>query len=155
MKNLLLFASLILSSTPALAAQVGYCMGVEDFKQGHLATKKFANGKILVTSVDTDGEPVCCSHHMMIQVKTPQGLICFLVSQKMGDGKDVYPTGYAQIDFDQLNASYEEGKGLHLKVPVYTYDFDNKNGGNPVPAGTAHALVNQHSPVSVRIIKDE
>ena len=78
-------------------------------------TKAFANGAIRVAHLDTHGEPVCCSTHLMILVPHPEyGRSCYTIS-------DPNQTGWTWMEFSQLTARYDPGRGLIVSVPVAYY----------------------------------
>lgn len=149
MKKLALLA-LGFASLPAHAAEVGPCLGLDKQPSLVLESRQFAQGGIRVSVVDTEGEPVCCSSHLMIQVKAGSGKACFLVSQKAGN-REEFATGWVKVELEKLSANYDPAKGLHLSVPVYLYDFDGTHGNEPVPAGNAKVLVNRSHGAKVTI----
>lgn len=80
-------------------------------------SRTYANGAIRVALLDTGGEPVCCSAHLLVLAPSAPGdgpvhRQCFVVSGAPGLG--FYSIGIAGID-----ASYDPAQGLLLSVPVF------------------------------------
>jgi hypothetical protein len=123
----LLWTVLLVLSTPAVAAEVGECDTLDrvSFLVGQ--TKSYSGGKITTAHVDTDGEPVCCSAHLLVIIPAPElGTQCFAVSDKAG-GKDGSARGFNSVAFDKIKASYDSQRGLLLTVP-YTLYNDGRTG---------------------------
>ncbi|MBI1210488.1 MAG: hypothetical protein GC190_03420 [Alphaproteobacteria bacterium] len=97
-------------------------------------TRTFYNGDVRVALLDTGGEPVCCSVHLLILVpdKTSEmgDRTCHIVS-------DHESMGFAGIDFARLTSKYDPGKGLLITFP-YTLYVD---GVSDRP-GTARVRIN-------------
>jgi hypothetical protein len=97
-------------------------------------TRAFYKGNVRVALLDTGGEPVCCSVHLLILVpdKTSEmgDRTCHIVSNDQS-------LGFAGIDFARLTTKYEAGKGLLLTFP-YTLYVD----GITSKPGTARVRVN-------------
>jgi hypothetical protein len=97
-------------------------------------TRAFYKGEVRVALLDTGGEPVCCSTHLLVLVpdKTSEmgDRTCHIVSDHEG-------MGFADIDFGHLVAKYEEGKGLLITFP-YTLYVD----GVSSKSGTARVRIN-------------
>jgi hypothetical protein len=73
-------------------------------------SRSFLSGKVRVTTVDTGGEPVCCSAHALIEVVNEEGAgECFILS------------GYVWVYSDRAVLIEAEGKTQHLFVPVQYY----------------------------------
>ena len=89
--------------------------------------KTFYKGEVRVALLDTGGEPVCCSMHLLLLVpdKTSEmgDRLCRIVS-------DHESLGFAGIDFKNLTSKYEDGKGLLLTFPytLYVDGLSNKPG---------------------------
>jgi hypothetical protein len=93
-------------------------------------TRSFSGGKIRIAHVDTDGEPVCCSSHLLVFVLVPSpeiGTRCFAVSQKAAKD-DQGALGFSSLDMGRLKASYDRQRGLLLTVPYTLYDLDKRCG---------------------------
>jgi hypothetical protein len=137
MKFLALIA-LVLTSVTAQAGVVGECGTLNALE--NLAepweenTKTFYNGQVRIALVDTGGEPVCCSTHLVIMV--PQndemgGSKCMVYSQvKYSEEEIPSYMGFQNIDFKNIEASYDSTKGLTLSIPYTTYidGIDSKYG---------------------------
>ena len=130
-------------ATPALAVTVSDCNDDSMANVRNIAepwdknTRAFANGNVRVALIDTGGEPVCCSMHLLIlapSVPNVEGMDpyrnCFMVHNK---GQ----MGFVAIDFARLIGRYEAGKGLLITFPYELY-----NEGNPGPKGVARVRVN-------------
>jgi hypothetical protein len=109
-------------SSAAGAAEVGSCDGLD--RIGWLASplQSYSGGKVRIALVDTDGEPVCCSSHLLVFIPSePIGSQCFAVSQtasKEAGGQ----RGFSNIEFKQIKASYDSNRGLLLTVPYSLYE---------------------------------
>jgi hypothetical protein len=128
----------------ASAAEVGPCGNLD--RIGFLVgqTKSFSNGKITIAHVDTHGEPVCCSAHLLVFVPGPDiGSQCFAVSQEAAGGQ----RGFDSIEFSKITSSYDPRRGLLLNVPYTLYD---PNGGRGTP-GTVTVRVDLSGKGSVKI----
>src|SRR5215813_12511477 len=78
---------LLALATPVAAAEVGPCEGLDRISFLVGQTKSFSQGKITIAEVDTDGEPVCCSEHLLIFIPSREiGSQCFAVSEKAAKG---------------------------------------------------------------------
>jgi len=142
MKSIFL-AALALTATAALSTNA-FAVNVRDCDETASVqtlaepweknTRAFYKGEVRVALLDTGGEPVCCSTHLLILVpdKTSEmgDRTCHIVSNLEG-------TGFAGIDFAKLVAKYEEGKGLLITFP-YTLYVD----GISSKSGTAKVRVN-------------
>lgn len=120
-----------LAASPAFAVNVRDCDEtasvvaiMEPWEQN---TRAFYNGSVRVALLDTGGEPVCCSQHLLILApdKTSEmgDRFCRIVSNHEG-------LGFAGIGFAHLVAKYEEGKGLLITFPytLYVDGITNKAG---------------------------
>lgn len=80
--------------------------------------RAFYNGQVRVALIDTGGEPVCCSVHLMILIPDKNddlgGRLCRLVSDKDS-------LGFAGIDFARLSTRYDAGRGLLISFPYQLY----------------------------------
>lgn len=120
-------------ATPLHAAEVGPCNGLD--RIGYLVgqTKSYSQGKIKIAEIDTDGEPVCCSAHLLVFIPAPElGSRCFAVSEKAAQD-DGSARGFSSIGFDKITASYDAAKGLLLTVPYTLYA--GGGSGHPRTAG--------------------
>jgi hypothetical protein len=142
----LLWMALIVLSTPVFAAEVGPCGTLDrvSFLVGQ--TKSYSEGKITTAYVDTDGEPVCCSAHLLILIPSPDiGSQCFALSDQAGRG-DSSARGFSTLGFDMIKASYDPKRGLLLTVPYTLY-----NGGRAGRPGQTRVRIDLSGEGSVRI----
>jgi hypothetical protein len=140
-------AVLIALGSAANAADVGPCGELDRISLLVGQTKSYAEGKIRIAHVDTDGEPVCCSSHLLVFIPSPEiGSQCFAISQKAATGSES-PRGFSNIEFNRIKASYDQQRGLLLTVPYTLY---NPQGGRG-KAGTAMVRINLADKGSVRI----
>ena len=131
----------------AKAAEVGPCNDLDRISHLVGQTKSYSEGKIKVAHVDTDGEPVCCSSHLLVFIPSPEiGSQCFAVSQKAASGSESQ-LGFSNIELSRIKASYDPQRGLLLNVPYTLY---NPQGGRGKP-GTAMVRINLADKGSVRI----
>src|SRR3954466_5592304 len=140
-------AAVLLFGSAAQAAEVGPCNNLDrvSFLVGQ--TRPFSEGKIKIAHVDTDGEPVCCSSHLLVLIPSPDiGSECFAVSQKAARG-DGSPLGFSDVAFDQIKAAYDPNRGLLLTVPYTLY---NPDGGKGKP-GSANVRIDLRGKGTVRI----
>jgi hypothetical protein len=81
------WALLVVLGSAAEAAEVGACNDLDRISYLLGQTKSYSEGKIRIAHVDTDGEPVCCSSHLLVFIPSPEiGSQCFAVSQKAAKG---------------------------------------------------------------------
>ncbi len=107
----------------AQAFEVSACGWLDSVSFLAAPVKTYYNGDVRVALIDTDGEPVCCSVHVLVYVPTSDGLgrDCYAVSQ--GDG-----LGYVDILFNEITSAYDSHSGLDLTIPWVTYDGDRGEG---------------------------
>ncbi|MCC5986759.1 MAG: hypothetical protein JJT95_03690 [Pararhodobacter sp.] len=91
-------------------------------------SRSFANGAIRIALLDTGGEPVCCARHLLILAPSgheegPVYRQCMVASAQEG-------SGFFEIDFDLLVASYDPEFGLLIDMQLWHYVVD---GGSPIP----------------------
>src|SRR5215470_19724831 len=97
--------ALFVAASAAEAAEVGPCDGLDrvSFLVGQ--TRSYAEGKIRIAHVDTDGEPVCCSSHLLVFIPSREiGSECFAVSQDAATGAGS-ARGFSNIEFTRIKAS--------------------------------------------------
>ena len=131
-------AAAAICATPANAANVRDCdetASVQTLAEPwEKNIRTFYNGNVRVALLDTGGEPVCCSVHLLILVpdKTSEmgDRTCHIVS-------DHESMGFAGIDFARLTSKYDSAKGLLITFP-YTLYVD----GISSKSGTARLRVN-------------
>ncbi len=111
------------------AAEIGPCNEVDRVSWLVSPVRTFSNDKIRIAHVDTDGEPVCCSSHLLIFIPSQEiGSQCFALSQeavKKAEGKEEEqgsPRGFSNIEFKQIKSSYDPNRGLLLNVPYTLYE---------------------------------
>ena len=138
---------LVLLTSAAGAAEVGPCNDLDRISFLVGQTKSYSEGKIRIAEVDTDGEPVCCSSHLLIFIPSQEiGSQCFAVSQDAAKGSESQ-RGFNSIAFSQIKASNDPRRGLLLTVPYTLY---NPNGGRGKP-GSANVRVDLRGDGSVKI----
>jgi hypothetical protein len=141
-----LCAVLLILCSAAEAAEVGPCNDLDRVSYLVGETKSYSEGKIRIAIVDTDGEPVCCSSHLLVFIPSPEiGSQCFAVSQKAAKGSESQ-LGFNSIEFNRIKATYDPHRGLQLNVPYSLY-----NDGGRGKAGSANVRVNLADKGSVRI----
>jgi len=101
-------------------------------------SRSFANGAIRIALLDTSGEPVCCSMHLLILSPSvgeegPAYRQCHILSDR------AQGVGFHDIDFAGIAASYDPALGLRLEVPVWRYT-DGRDRGRP---GQVAVRINQ------------
>jgi hypothetical protein len=119
------------ASAPAVAVEVRECDWAasvqslaEPWEQN---ARAFYNGQVRVALIDTGGEPVCCSMHLLILAadKTSEmgERMCRLVS-------NANKMGFESIDFARLSARYDTGRGLLITFPfrLYVDGISHRNG---------------------------
>lgn len=94
-------------------------------------SRTYANGAIRVALLDTGGEPVCCSAHLLILAPSggqdePVYRQCRVASAGAG-------TGFFSIDVPGIAASYDPAKGLLLSVPVGHWHQGMESGQPAIP----------------------
>lgn len=94
-------------------------------------SRSYANGAIRIALLDTGGEPVCCSAHLLILAPSgrdqgePEYRACHVFSARPG-------TGFFGIDVARTEASYDPARGLLLSVPVYHWTPEVEAGAAPI-----------------------
>jgi hypothetical protein len=118
------WAVLVVLGSAAQAAEVGTCNDLDRISNLIGQTKSYSAGKIKIAHVDTNGEPVCCSSHLLVFIPDPEiGRQCFAVSQKAAKGSES-PLGFNSVEFNRIKASYDRHHGLLLNVPYTLYRTD-------------------------------
>ena len=144
MRRLVLgFLALLASAAPAAAVSVMDCG--DDQATASAAdiagpweknTKLFYNGQVRVALMDTGGEPVCCSVHLLVLSPAggqdePEYTACHLINDHEG-------SGFVSIDFAKLAATYDAKKGLLITFPYGLY----VDGMKPNKPGIAKIRLN-------------
>ena len=150
MRHYLLAALAVAMAEPAVAQVIEPCDGPNGFAADlrniveplESATRVYANGAIRVLHVDTLGEPVCCSSHLVILAPDPEdplgGRLCVLLSDAPG-------SGFLDVSVPDMSASYDPARGLLIEVPVDRYD--GVQGADPARAERVRVRVNQQTGV--------
>ncbi len=136
-------------ASPAFAVTVRDCDGVTEsafniVEPWEGSSRTFYQGRVRVASLDTGGEPACCSAHLLILFYAdddPESFVCRLVS-------DRGPTGFAGIDFKSLRSSYDARRGLLL---TFSYAVMPAGGG----ANSNHGLAKVRINVPAGVVKAE
>jgi hypothetical protein len=130
----------------AEAAELGPCNDLDRISILVGQTKSYSGGKIRIAHVDTDGEPVCCSAHLLVFIPNPEiGSQCFAVSQRAAKDSEG-PLGFNSVEFNRIKVFHGRDHGLLLKVPYTLYG----TGGGRKP-GSANVRVDLRGTGSVRI----
>jgi len=141
------WAVLVVLGSAAEAAEVGPCNNLNRISNLVGQTRSYSEGKIRIAYVNTDGEPVCCSSHLLVFIPSPEiGSQCFAVSQKAAKGSEGQ-LGFNSIEFNRIEASYDSHRGLLLNVPYTLYSPD-RGRGKP---GSTNVRVDLRGKGSVRI----
>ena len=104
-------------------------------------TKLFSNGSIRLVLLDTGGEPVCCSQHLLALY--PGGGEPDTGLDEINNCSIINPanqTGFVQIDFAKIAATYDPKKGLTVTFPYQLY-----NDGNPSKTVIGKFVINSKS----------
>lgn len=135
-------ALLASASLPALATEVrpcDYAAHVQSIAEPwERNTRGFYNNAVRLALLDTGGEPVCCSQHLLILLPDraghipgmDEGRLCRVVGDREG-------MGYLSIDFQRLRTRYDAGRGLLIEFPYRQY-----GDGLYHRRGVARVLVN-------------
>ncbi len=131
MRVLVAAASLLAAALPALATEVrpcDYAASVQSIAEPwERNTRGFYNNAVRVALLDTGGEPVCCSQHLLILIPDraghvpgmDEGRLCRVVGNRER-------LGFLGIEFQRLRARYDRG-GLVLEFPVHIYGDGIRN----------------------------
>ncbi|MEQ1755617.1 MAG: hypothetical protein ABL973_15965 [Micropepsaceae bacterium] len=134
-----------LSALQAGAANVRECTDFEANVQSlaepwERNTKVFLNGAVRIAMVDTGGEPVCCSTHLLVLAENKsdehEGRLCGIISNQGN-------AGFEWIEFAKIQASYNPASGLNLVVPVkfYVDGLKQKFGSFRVNVNTQRGVI--------------
>jgi hypothetical protein len=116
----------------AEATEVGPCKDLDRISILVGQTKSYSGGKIKIAQVNTDGEPVCCSSHLLVFIPDPEiGSQCFAVSQRAAKDSEG-PLGFNSVEFNRIKVSHARDHGLLLNVPYTLY----RTGGGRKPGRT-------------------
>jgi hypothetical protein len=119
-----------IAAAPAFAVQVRDCDYAADVRSiaepWEKNTRAFYDGNVRVALLDTGGEPVCCSVHLLILAPDKNdemgGRFCKIVGDEA--------LGFAGIDFARLTTRYDAGRGLLIIFPyqLYVDGLSSKSG---------------------------
>jgi hypothetical protein len=123
MKSLFVPLATLLTTTHSFAAPaIVHSCGVNLDSIGNLVepVRSFANGAIRVAHISTE-KPAAASEHPLIFVQPQEGMgsDCFAVSAPT---RDSGYGGFYSLDFAKVRASYDEEKGLLLRIPASVND---------------------------------
>ncbi|MFM7443544.1 MAG: hypothetical protein ACKO2N_06485 [Tabrizicola sp.] len=129
LKSLSMAASVLsLSLVPAMAASVRGCDTWETsaaFVVFPVAenSAEYLGGSVRLITLDTAGEPACCSFHLMVLYLSPEGSYseCALIS-------DQGTTGHYSIFVNRATVLKEDDSGVSLVIPT-----EGNVEGNVIP----------------------
>jgi hypothetical protein len=133
---------LVAAALPASAVEVrpcDYAASVQSIAEPwERNTRSFYNNAVRVALLDTGGEPVCCSQHLLILLPDraghvpgmDEGRLCRVV----GDREQM---GFLSIDVSRMRTRYDAGRGLLIEFPYRQYGHD----GLRHPQGVARVRV--------------
>lgn len=100
----------------------------------------FASEEIGIWHVNTGGEPVCCSSHVVIISPNPNsdtgGNQCRLLSNNDSNG-------FSDLSVKDTKASYNAKVGLLLSIPVRFYNAEDLDPNDPSLSGVVKIRINQ------------
>lgn len=135
MRPLFAAAAFLAATLPAAAVQVRECDYAADVRSIAEPWEKnirgFYDNNVRVALLDTGGEPVCCSMHLLILMPDKanavegmsEGRICRIVGDKEG-------MGFVGIDMQRMRTRYDQGRGLLIEFPyqLYVDGLQNRRG---------------------------
>jgi hypothetical protein len=137
----------VLGFGQAEAASVTACGHLDRISFLAEGPRQFSNGKIRVALVDTDGEPVAGSFHVLVFIPDdPLGSRCFAVSRTAPKDKDSVALGFFAVAWPKLKATYDADKGLLVVLPVSIYD-----GAQGRPGGDLRIRIDLRGEGSVQL----
>ena len=119
LKSLTILTAMLLTSiTPALAQAVNSCDSyISDaaflvFPPAE-TTAEYSEGSVRLITLDTGGDPACCSYHLMVLYPSVEGTYfeCGLVSASTD-------LGWYSIFVNQAKVLRDDAEGLSLIVPT-------------------------------------
>jgi hypothetical protein len=122
MRFVIAAAALLATALPAAAVQVRECDDAANIQTlaepWEKNIRSFYKGQVRVALLDTGGEPVCCSMHLLIMMpnddEPAEGRVCRIVGQKD-------QLGFESIDMSRLRTSYDAKRGLLIEFPYQLY----------------------------------
>ena len=131
MRLVLAAALAVAAALPAAATQVrncDYAANVASIAEPwERNTRGFYNNNVRVALLDTGGEPVCCSQHLLVLLPDRAGAV-----PGMDEGRlcrivgDREAMGFLGIEFQRMRARHDRG-GLLLEFPVHIYGDGVRN----------------------------
>jgi hypothetical protein len=146
--TLILALAVIPGPTSAAPAVVHGCDGLDSIGNLVGGVRGFANNAIRVAHVSTEEPPSAPDHLLIFVALEPMGYECFAVSAASYDS-DHY-RGFYSLNVAKIRASYDEQKGLLLRVPVSVFDSEKTVAK---PAGDIKVRINRKNGNSVTIEK--
>ncbi|NOT42818.1 MAG: hypothetical protein HOP13_20250 [Alphaproteobacteria bacterium] len=122
MRSSIAAIALVASALPAAAVQVrecDYAANIQTLAEPwEKNIRSFYKGQVRVALLDTGGEPVCCSMHLLIMMPSDdepaEGRVCRIVGTKD-------QLGFEGIDMSRLRTSYDAKRGLLIEFPYTLY----------------------------------
>ena len=130
MRTLLSAIVLLAAALPAAATQVRECdyaasvQSIAEPWEKHI--RGFYDNAVRVALLDTGGEPVCCSQHLLVLLPDrggPPGMDEGRLCRIVGDREAL---GFLGIEFERMQARYDQ-RGLLLEFPVHIYGDGVRN----------------------------
>jgi hypothetical protein len=144
MRSAIAAAALLATALPAAAVQVRECDFAASLQSlaepWEKNIRSFYKGQVRVALLDTGGEPVCCSMHLLIMMPSndepAEGRVCRIVGQKD-------QLGFEGIDMSRLRTSYDAKRGLLIEFPyrLYVDGFKYKPGTGRVRVNVQQGTV--------------
>ena len=123
-------AAFVAATLPVAATQVRECDYAANVRSiaepWEKNTRGFYDNAVRVALVDTGGEPVCCSQHLLVLLPDrggPPGMDEGRLCRIVGDRESL---GFLGIVFERMRASYDQ-RGLLLEFPVHIYGDGIRN----------------------------
>jgi hypothetical protein len=131
MRFVLAVAALVGAALPAAATQVRDCDYAASVKSiaepWERNIRGFYNNAVRVAVLDTGGEPVCCSQHLLVLLPDRAGSQPGMDEERLcrvvGDHD---ASGFLRIEFRQMRARYDR-RGLLIEFPVQIYGDGIRN----------------------------
>lgn len=124
------FVAATFAAASAAATEVRECDTAADVRSlaepWERNSRSFYDGAVRVALLDTGGEPVCCSQHLLVLMPDrggPPGMDEGRLCRIVGDREAL---GFLGIEFQQMRASSDQ-RGLLLTFPVHIYGDGIRN----------------------------